>query len=70
MDTFVGLIWLGIFILVYFFPAFVASRRGHHQVMAIFLLNLFLGWTFIGWVGALVWSVTAVKRLDRSGYVT
>lgn len=25
---------------------------------AIFALNLFLGWTFIGWVIALVWALT------------
>ncbi|WHL30051.1 SHOCT domain-containing protein [Pseudomonas juntendi] len=24
-------------------------------------MNLFLGWTFIGWIGALIWSVSAIK---------
>lgn len=43
---------------VYFLPAFVASARGHQNASAIFVLNLFLGWTFLGWIGALVWSMT------------
>jgi hypothetical protein len=29
--------------------------------MPIALLNLFLGWTFIGWVVALVWAALPVK---------
>jgi len=29
--------------------------------MAILVLNLLLGWTFLGWVGALIWSLTAVR---------
>jgi Superinfection immunity protein len=44
---------------VYFFPSFIASKRGHPQYSAIFVLNLLLGWTFIGWVAALVWSLTS-----------
>lgn len=43
---------------LYFIPAIVAKSRGHHNTLPIFLLNLFLGWTFFGWVGALVWSAT------------
>jgi hypothetical protein len=23
------------------------------------MLNLFLGWTFIGWIVALIWAITA-----------
>ena len=42
----------------YFLPAFVANVRRHRNATAILVLNLFLGWTFIGWVGALVWSFT------------
>jgi hypothetical protein len=42
---------------VYFLPTIVAAR--HHNSSAIFILNLLLGWTFIGWVIALVWACTA-----------
>ena len=37
-------------------PAFVAWSREHPQKIPITLLTIFLGWTVIGWVGALVWS--------------
>lgn len=42
--------------LLYFLPTVIAFARGHHQKVAISLLNLLLGWSVIGWVGALVWS--------------
>jgi T4 superinfection immunity protein len=45
----------------YFLPAVIASCRGHHNQGAIFALNLLLGWTLLGWVAALVWSLTAVQ---------
>lgn len=48
--------------LIYLLPALIAAKRGHHNANAIFALNLLLGWTFLGWVGALVWSVTAIKN--------
>lgn len=38
----------------YFIPSFVAHNKKNST--AIFLLNLFLGWTFLGWVVALVWA--------------
>ncbi|RJP60588.1 MAG: superinfection immunity protein [Candidatus Auribacter fodinae] len=43
--------------VVYFVPTYVAIKRNHHNKMAIFVLNLFLGITFIGWAVALVWAV-------------
>jgi len=48
-------------------PSIIASFRGHHQMAAIFLLNIFIGWTFIGWVAALVWAATAIKRRNAEG---
>jgi hypothetical protein len=42
--------------IMYFVPALVGIR--HKQAGAIFVLNLFLGWTFVGWVVALVWACT------------
>ena len=49
-------VMLGLVILfVYFIPTMLAAERQHINATAIFLLNLFLGWTFLGWVAALVW---------------
>lgn len=50
------LIFLGV---LYFIPSFVAGNRHHRNQGSIFILNLFLGWTLVGWVAALVWSASA-----------
>lgn len=50
---------LAVLLFIYFFPAVVARWRGHQSTMAIFVLNLFLGWTVLGWVVALVWAASA-----------
>lgn len=42
--------------VMYFAPVVVAGARGHRQVLAIGVLNLFLGWTVLGWAVALVWA--------------
>lgn len=47
---------------VYLLPTFVAFGREHHNKWAILVLNLFLGWTFLGWIASLVWAVTAVRK--------
>jgi len=44
--------------LIYFLPTILALARGHLSALAIFLLNLFFGWTLIGWIVALIWSCT------------
>ena len=48
---------LACFILLYFLPAILG--RDKRDAAGIFLFNLFLGWTFIGWVIALVWACTS-----------
>ena len=45
-------------VVLYFLPAIIAKVRNHSNVMAVFILNLFLGWTFLGWIAALVWAFT------------
>lgn len=42
---------------LYLLPAIIAFHRGKRNKVAILLLNIFLGWSLIGWVGSLVWSV-------------
>jgi ABC-type transport system involved in cytochrome c biogenesis permease component len=46
---------------LYFLPALVAISRHHHQRWAISALNLLLGWTVLGWIGAFVWALTATR---------
>jgi len=41
----------------YFVPAIVAYHRRKKDWVAIGVLNLLLGWTFVGWVIALVWAL-------------
>ncbi len=47
-----------ILLILYFAPSVIAFARSHHNKWAIFALNLLLGWTVLGWIGALVWSLT------------
>lgn len=50
-----------VLVVVHFLPSIIAFRRGHHNRIAILVLNILLGWTFIGWVVALVWACTAIR---------
>jgi len=45
-------------LLIYFIPSIVAAIRKHNNRNSIIVLNFFLGWTFFGWVIALVWALT------------
>ena len=51
------LILLLIGLAIYFLPSIVASKRNAPRTGAIIALNIFLGWTLVGWVIALVWAI-------------
>lgn len=36
--------------------------RGKSNTLAIFALNFFLGWSFIGWIISLVWSLSSDNK--------
>lgn len=61
------LLFLGILFLLglYFLPSIVATKRQHHNKTAIIVLNILLGWTFLGWVGSLIWALTQVQESKR-----
>jgi Superinfection immunity protein len=44
-------------LFLYFLPAFLGRHRS--DFTGLFLLNLFAGWTFIGWIIALIWALSA-----------
>jgi hypothetical protein len=41
-------------LIIGFLPTLIALLRGHDNSFAIFLTNLLLGWTGIGWLIALI----------------
>lgn len=49
-------------LFIYLAPWIVAGARGHSSVGGIAVINLFLGWTLIGWVVALAWACSDGKR--------
>ncbi len=61
--------WLFTLLLVvlYFVPTMVALNVNHKNKLSVILLNIFLGWTIIGWVGALVWSAMKTQRQPQAG---
>ena len=57
METTVSIIT---FLALYFIPSIVAIVRDKNKAQVL-IVNLFLGWTFIGWVVALVMAVGEKK---------
>jgi len=53
----VGIIVFVITLVIYFLPTVIAVLRHHRNALAVFLVNFFFGWTGIGWIIALIWSV-------------
>lgn len=48
---------------LYFLPTVVAHNRGH-ELAGVLLLNLFFGWTGIGWVALLLWAALSWAPYD------
>ena len=51
-----------IFILLFFYFVPFLIGMNKRNAAAIFALNLFFGWTVIGWFGALIWALTVDKK--------
>ncbi len=55
--------WLLILLVfpIYLLPTILAASRKNPSTGGIFVLNLFLGWTFLGWIGALIWAFSTKR---------
>jgi hypothetical protein len=62
-----GMITLLLLFVLYFLPTIVASHRAH-AVGGILLLNLFFGWTGIGWAALLLYELLSAPRWQRYAY--
>lgn len=49
-------------ICFYFIPSIIAVLRMKKNMIAILALNFFLGWSLIGWVISLVWSLSSDSK--------
>ena len=66
---------LTLIVAFYLLPVWVAYACNHRQFLKIAALNVLLGWTVLGWLGALLWACTNGRRSDEinpgtSGAVT
>jgi hypothetical protein len=43
-------------VALYFLPSIIANNRCKKNAISIFVINLFFGWTFVGWVVSLAWA--------------
>ena len=50
-----GIFALIVLLVIYFIPSFIGWEKKNST--AIVALNILLGWTLIGWCGALVWAL-------------
>ena len=57
-DLFTILTIILLIIVAYLIPTIIAVIRRHDNKAAIAVVNIALGWTFLGYVFALVWSLT------------
>jgi len=48
---------------VYLIPSIVARHKPHSR--GVLLLNLFLGWTVVGWFAALIWAYAGASVRAR-----
>ena len=65
-DPVAGGIAILFLLVLYMLPSIVAEWRKHPNTSAITILNIFLGWTFLFWVLALVWSVSHTEKRARA----
>ena len=49
--------FFGLGFVMYFLPSIIALARSKRDLLAIFLLNFFLGWSVIGWIVSLIWAL-------------
>ncbi len=71
MDKITGPLLALLFIcgwIAYFIPTFIAIYRKCQKINGIALLNIFLGWSFLGWVAAIIWAVTDKKINEETKF--
>ena len=53
---------------IYFLPAMIGSKREIASAGPLFFVNLFFGWTLIGWLVCLLWAATGATKAQDDFY--
>lgn len=56
-----------VFLALHFLPTIVAVMRRNRHALIIFVLNVLVAWTIIGWVVLLVWAAVGEERPELYG---
>ncbi|MRI65307.1 superinfection immunity protein [Gracilibacillus lacisalsi] len=40
-------------VFIYFIPSILATKKNKPNKIIVYIINLFLGWTLLGWIAAL-----------------
>jgi phage shock protein PspC (stress-responsive transcriptional regulator) len=58
MGDFLLYVFLGLLgLVIYFLPSLLIWNKEKKNATVIFIVNLLAGWTFIGWLAALIWAL-------------
>jgi len=64
-DLIVSIVTGIILMCIYFLPTIIAVAKDHKQMPALVVINILTGWTFIGYLIALVWSLWRYKKEEK-----
>ena len=56
---------LGLALAVYMLPAIIGLWRHHPETTTIAIMCVIVGWTGIGWIAALAYSLFPIKRREQ-----
>lgn len=65
-NVMLGFILIALCLVVYAAPSIVAIQRGHRNQGSIVATNVLLGWTGLGWCGALIWALSDNVKPNES----
>jgi hypothetical protein len=57
MEIIVQIIYGLVALVFYFLPTIIGHYQDHYSFRNLFLVNLLLGWTGIGWIVAFIWAL-------------
>ncbi|WP_206997840.1 superinfection immunity protein [Trinickia mobilis] len=66
MHFFLSCLLFSVVVVVYFTPSMIAQRRLKQEAARLLIFNLLLGWTVMGWLGALCWATKSDGADTRS----